>query len=263
MTVTGAASGRQGTGAAQASDVWPRATGSGERPEWTVLVPAFNEAAGLATAVRALLGALIGFQCSYEVLIVNDGSRDDTGRIADDLAASEPGVRVIHHSENRGIGAGLVTGIRHARGQWLILIPADLAIDLEDLALYRQASHHADIVVGVRSDSQDYSPYRRLVSRLNVLLAQRLFGLPLRQLSYISLYRLEVLSCQPIRYWRSAFFFTEILVRARDAGYRLREVDVRYVPRRSGRASGARLSLVARTACDLLRFWLDWRRKRA
>ncbi len=236
---------------------------SGEQPEWTVLVPACNEAAAIADTVRDVRQALDELGVSHEVLIVDDGSRDGTGAIADRLAAADPQVRVVHHPSNLGIGSGFATGVRHAHGQWLILIPADLAIDLGDLALYRRASREADIVVGVRSDRRDYSAYRQLVSRLNILLVQRLFRLPLRQFNYISLYRLAVLRRLPIRYHSSAFFFAEVLIRARDAGYRLAEVDVRYVPRRSGRATGARLGLVLRTGRDMLHFWLARCRKGA
>jgi glycosyltransferase involved in cell wall biosynthesis len=229
-------------------------------PELTVLMPAYNEAGALAASVSAVRAALDALGVVAEVLVVDDASVDGTGAVAEALAAADPGVRVVHHPANRGIGGGFVTGVAEAAGRWMILIPADLAMDLGELPKYlAAASAGADIVVGVRSDRRDYSPFRRLVSWLNIRSIQLLFGLDLRQFNYISLYRVAVLRALDITYWHSAFFFAEVLIKARDRGCRLVEVDVRYVPRASGRATGANRRLIADTGRDMLRYW--WLRR--
>ncbi len=222
-------------------------------------MPAYNEEAGLAHSVRQVLAKLDDLRVDAELLIVDDGSRDGTGDIADELAAGNERVRAVHHPVNRGIGAGFVTGVVQACGEWLILIPADLALDLDELPKYLEAAPAADIVVGIRSDRSDYTLFRRLVSWVNIRLIQTLFGMRQRQFNYVSMYRLDVLREIDIEYWRSAFFFAEIMIKAKALGRRLVEVEIRYVPRTTGRATGANLGLITRTVWDMFRFWLSTR----
>lgn len=248
------------------------------QPYLTVFIPAYNEMANLESCVQVLQAKLAELGVAAEVLIVDDGSRDGTGALAEELAGREQNLRVIHHAENRGIGAAFITAAAAARGEWLILIPADLALNPHDLRFYLEAAPRADVVVGLRSDRSDYTWPRRLVSWANILLVQRLFGMKERQFQYISMYRMAVLrqikstygshpnggkAEQGIEYWRSAFFLAEILIKARRLGYRLVEVEVRYTPRRAGRATGANPKLVLATLRDLLQFWLrsSWRHR--
>lgn len=227
----------------------------------TVFIPAYNEAANLEGCVQALQEKLAALGVEAEILIVDDGSQDGSGALADALAARWSNLRVIHHPTNRGIGAAFVTAVSAALGEWLILIPADLAMDLDDLARYLEAAPQADIVVGLRSDRSDYTWMRRLISWVNIRLVQVLFGMNLRQFQYISLYRASVLRQIEIEYWQSAFFLAEILIKARDQGLRLVEVEVRYLPRRAGRASGVRPMLILRTLRDLFHyFWVRQQR---
>jgi glycosyltransferase involved in cell wall biosynthesis len=229
------------------------------QPFLTVLVPAFDEEAGLARDMETLLAGLERLGTSYEVIIVDDASRDQTGLIADDLAVAHTRVRVVHHASNQGIGGGFVSGIAAAAGEWLILIPADLAMDVSELSIYLEAAREADVVVGVRSDRGDYSAWRRIVSWVNIRLIQLLFGMRERQFNYISMYRLAVLRQMRIEYWQSAFFHAETLIKAKALGYRLVEVEIGYVPRATGRATGARPRVILRTLCAMLSFWLRWR----
>jgi glycosyltransferase involved in cell wall biosynthesis len=228
----------------------------------TVLVPAYNEEAGLSANIELILAKLAELAIPTEVLIVDDASRDRTGAIAEELAVQHSAVRVVHHAVNQGIGGGMRTGIAEARGEWLILIPADLALDLDELRKYLHAARDADVVVGIRSDRRDYTPFRLLVSWVNIRLIQLLFNMRLRQFNYISMYRLEVLRRVGLEYWRSAFFHAEILIKAQRLGYRLVEVEICYVPRASGRATGARPRLIGRTVQDMFRYWWRWVRQK-
>lgn len=225
----------------------------------TVLMPAYNEAGGLAASVEALLRALDGYGVTYELLIVDDASTDTTGSVAEELAALHPQARVIHHAANEGIGGGFVSGVAAARGEWFILIPADLAMDLAELARYFAAAESADVLVGIRSNRSDYSGWRRAVSFANIELIRLLFGMRERQFNYITMYRLAVLRAMTIEYWRSAFFHAETIIKAKALGYRIAEVEVSYVPRGTGRATGARPALILATARDMLHYWLRLR----
>lgn len=226
------------------------------RPWLTVFVPAYNERAGLAQSVWRVLAVLDRFGVAAEVLIVDDASRDDTAAVAAAMAELDPRIRCVSHPHNLGLGSGLATAIAEARGDWLILVPADLAIDPVDLRRYFESSSNADIVVGVADVHVDYSWFRRLVHAANIRVVQILFGMRERQFQYICLYRVAVLRMLTIEYVRSAFFHAEVLIKAKALGARLVEVDVRYVPRQSGRAGGARSSLILRTLRDVATFWL-------
>jgi glycosyltransferase involved in cell wall biosynthesis len=225
----------------------------------TVLMPAYNEAGGLAVNVKALLAALDGYGVIYEVLIADDASTDGTGSLAEGLARVHPQVRVIHHAVNEGIGGGFLSGVAAARGEWFILIPADLAMDLAELQRYFAAAATADVLVGIRSDRSDYSGWRRIVSFVNIGLIQLLFGMRERQFNYITMYRSGVLREMTIEYWRSAFFHAETIIKAKALGYRIAEVEVDYVPRETGRATGARPALILATVRDMLHYWLRTR----
>lgn len=232
-------------------------------PFLTVFIPAYNEQENLERSVEALRARLAAFPVSYEILIVNDGSQDRTPALADELAARYAEVRTLHHPKNLGVGGALQTAIPQARGEWLILIPADLALEPSELIHYLEAAPKADVVVGLRSDRRDYTRFRRLISWINIRLIQLLFGMRLRQFQYISMYRTDFLRQVRLECWRSAFFLPEILIKARDQGLRLVEVEIRYLPRLGGRPTGAQPSLILRTVYDLFRFWLRWALARA
>jgi glycosyltransferase involved in cell wall biosynthesis len=228
------------------------------RPRLSVLIPAFNEAAGLAHCVELVYRRLVELETSAEILIVDDASHDDTAAIAERLAAANPDVRLVRHAVNGGIGRAFVTGVAAARGEWLILIPADLALQPSELSRYLDATRGADIVVGNRSDMSDYSFFRRLVHYANITLIRVLFGMPLRQFQYISLYRLALLRQMDIEFAGSAFMLAEILIKAHALGACLVEVPIRYLPRASGQATGARWKLIVATLRDMVTFWWRW-----
>jgi glycosyltransferase involved in cell wall biosynthesis len=225
----------------------------------TVFIPAFNEMDNLASSVEILLAKMDELGVKTEILIVDDGSRDGSAQRADELACQQDRVRCAHHARNLGIGMSFRSAVALAHGEWMIFIPADLALHPDELGRYFEAAPQADIVVGLRSDRSDYTWLRHLVSWTNIHLIQTLFGMKLRQFQYISMYRLDVLRKIDIEYWRSAFFLPEILIKARDRGFRLVEVEIRYAPRLSGKPTGAKLKLVVLTVIDIFHFWIRWK----
>ena len=94
-------------------------------------MPAYNEAENLPRNVPRLVEKLESFQEYFEIVIVDDASTDATAAIAVSLALQDPRVRLCRHGVNKGIGQGFVTAVQTAKGQFLILIPADLALDLD------------------------------------------------------------------------------------------------------------------------------------
>lgn len=229
------------------------------KPYLTIFMPAYNEEACLQENVEAVLKEMEALGVPVEILIVDDASQDHTGQVAEQLAITHTDVRVLHHAKNLGIGGAFLSAAAQAQGEWLILIPADLALEPRELGRYIQAAPQADVVVGLRSNRSDYTLARRIISWTNIHLIQLLFGMRERQFQYISMYRLEVLNRIKIEYWHSAFFLAEILIKAKALGCRMVQVEILYTPRLTGRATGAKLALLLRTVHDILSFWLQRR----
>lgn len=228
------------------------------KPYLTVFIPAYNEEENILDCINIVTAKLDEYGISYEVLVVDDGSRDQTGSIADGITEKHDLVRTHHHPHNKGMGAAFISALNLALGEWLILIPADLALVPDDLQCYLGAAPGADIVVGVSTNRSDYTPFRNLVSWINIRLIQILFRMQLRQFQYISMYRTGILRSMQIQYWQSSFFLAEILIKARDMRARLIEVEVRYAPRRGGKPTGAGPGLILRTVTALFHYWLHW-----
>ena len=226
-------------------------------PYVSVVVPAFNEEANLRSTVSLVRNKLDELGTTFEIIIVNDGSTDATARIAEELVKADNRIRLINHPCNRGPGSGVFTGIEASEGEFVIFIPADLALDIEELHKYIDASRSCDLVVGIRSDRRDYSIFRKFVSIVNITLIKLLFGMKERQFNYIHMYRRSMLERINIES-RGVFITAEIMIKARDLGYQLREVDITYVPRTAGKATCGNYRTIQNTVKDLFGFW--WKR---
>jgi glycosyltransferase involved in cell wall biosynthesis len=228
-----------------------------DTPYLTVLIPAYNEQAGIATTIQAISTELGQLALDYKILIVDDGSRDRTTSIVGQIAQVDLRVRLARHPRNLGIGAGIHTGIREARRQFMVFVPADLAMRPDQLRCYVDASRQADLVLGNRSDRRDYTWFRKLVSASNIFLIRSLFRLKRHQFAYINLYRVSILRQIRIE-TRGVFISHELIIKARDLGAVIEEVQIDYVPRQTGQATGARLSFVIHATLETLGSWCKW-----
>ncbi|MBI5693994.1 MAG: glycosyltransferase family 2 protein [Verrucomicrobia bacterium] len=228
-------------------------------PALSVIVPAYNEEALLADAIRRLHGALAELRLPAEILLVNDGSRDRTPEIADALARELPGL-VVAHQANQGIGGAFRTGAARATGDYLILWPADMPAAAEDLAPYVAEFGRADVIVGCRRRREGYNPLMLFNAWLYPKLVATLFGLRVRDVNWIHAYRRE--SFLRIRLTQRGIpMLAEALVRLRDQGARFAEVEVTMKARLGGVPSASRLRVMWRTLTGLFSFWWQWRRE--
>lgn len=220
--------------------------------------PAYNEQANIERAVRDALTVLPRFADTLEVIVVDDGSTDRTGEIADRLAAEDVRVRVVHHWPNRGYGAALRSGLEAARYDHVLFTDGDLQFDLTDLERLLPRLGRADVVVGYREKRAD-PPRRLFIAWVYNLLIRVLFAAPFRDVDCaFKLFRRQVFAGVPLSRVRSdgAFFSPELLLVLRAAGVRIEQVAVRHLPRRAGEEKGATPRVVARAIRDLLRLRL-------
>ena len=124
-------------------------------PGLSIVLPCHDEEANVAGAVRMASRAGRMNALAYEIIVVDDGSRDGTFAVATRLAAGDPHVRVLQHERNRGYGAALRTGIAAAHEPWVLLTDADLQFDLADLAGFVGLAADHDVIAGYRIKRND------------------------------------------------------------------------------------------------------------
>ncbi len=231
------------------------------RPELSLVFPAFDEARNLGPLLDRALAIGQRLAQRFEIIVVDDGSRDGTAALLAARAAEHEQIRLIRHPDNRGYGAALRAGLREAQGELVFFSDADLQFDLGELALLVTHARDFDIVAGFRAPRRD--PWgRRLLAACWGLGVRALFGLPVRDIDCaFKLFRRPVLQELPIQSL-SAFVNTEILVRARSAGFRIHQVPVSHHPRRHGRQSGANPRVIVRAVRELVSLYAELRRPR-
>ena len=229
-------------------------------PALSYFFPAHNEEANLEGLVEEALATLPGLAEAFEIVIVNDGSRDATGRIADDLTAANPGVvRAVHHPTNLGYGAALLSGFRAARHDHVAFTDGDRQFRVADVGRLvdrMAAADSPEIVVGYRIKRAD-PLVRTLYARAYRLANRIFFGLTVRDVDCAcKLFRREALEGLAVASG-GAFFSAELLIKLRAAGRSIAEVGVPHHPRTAGAATGARPSVVFRAVRDFWRLRLE------
>lgn len=224
--------------------------------------PAHDEEANLRGLVEEALEVLPTLADTFEIIAVDDGSRDRTGAIADELAAAHPDiVRAVHHPANRGYGEALRSGFAASRYEFVAFTDGDRQFRVADLGrlIERQAAPDAPaVVVGYRIRRAD--PMVRTLYAKAYRLANRIFfGLQVRDVDCAcKLFRRETL--EGIRVESGgAFFSAELLIRLRVRGHEVAEVGVPHYPRTAGSPTGAKPSVIWRAVKDFwslrLRLW--------
>ncbi len=218
--------------------------------------PAHNEEANLRGLVDEALETLPTLAEVWEIVIVNDGSRDATGSIADELTAAHPGlVRAVHHPTNLGYGAALLSGFRAARHDLVAFTDGDRQFRVADVGRLTErlaAADNPDVVVGYRIKRAD--PLVRTVYAKAYRVANLVwFGLSVRDVDCAcKLFRRSALEGIAVESG-GAFFSAELLIKLRAAGRTVVEVGVPHHPRTAGSPTGAKPSVVFRAVRD---FWL-------
>jgi len=222
----------------------------GPAPELSLVFPVLDEAENLAELITGACKVGEELDTSFEVIVVNDGSQDESAEIIDDWAARDPRVRPIHHAHNSGYGAALRSGLSEARGKHIFFSDADLQFDLAQLRNLLVHSPDYDIVAGYRSPRRDPWP-RSLIAGLWGAGVRIIFGLRVRDIDCaFKLFDRRVIETIPLASV-GAFINTELLVRAQASGFRIRQVPVEHRRRRHGRQRGAHPRVLIKACLEL------------
>lgn len=228
----------------------------------TVAMPAYNEAENIEAMVEDVIQMMDTLADDYEVIVVDDGSRDATAQVVKSLEGRYPQVRLVQHEVNQGYGAAVFSGLTSASKELVFFTDSDRQFDLQEIKKLLDYIDQADLVVGYRAPRRD--PFMRKLNGWGwSLLVTLLFGYTARDIdcAFKLMYRTVITRLQDEVKSRGATFSAEFLVRAKRAGFRIQEVPIRgHRPRVAGSQTGARLDVIVRAFKELLRFRIDlWR----
>lgn len=220
------------------------------RPSVSVFFPCYNEEENVERTTRAAVKACQRLFDDWEVIIVNDGSRDRTGEIADHLAATIEGVRAVHNTPNRGYGGALQRGFAEARKSYIFYTDGDGQFDFEEMEKLLPLMRKYDIVSPYRIDRQD--PFhRKLNAKCWGMLVNALFGIHVKDIDCAFKMFPRRLFEQIELHSEGALIDTEILARARRLGYTIGQIGVHHYARTAGESTGANPKVILRAFAEL------------
>ncbi len=227
-------------------------------PSISGVMPAYNEEANIGFMIEEMDRVLSSITDDYEIIVVDDGSKDGTAQRVLEKASLHPKVRLIRHEKNKGYGAAVYSGITAATKELIFFTDSDRQFKLDELKNLLPLIGEADLVAGYRPKRMD-PWYRVLFGWGWSFLVTILFGYTVRDIDCaFKLFRREVIEkVGPQIQSFGATFSAEFLVRAKRAGFKFREVPVTHLPRLAGQQTGARLNVITRAFKEL--FLLRWR----
>ncbi|MCX5632600.1 MAG: glycosyltransferase family 2 protein [Phycisphaerae bacterium] len=216
----------------------------------SVFFPCFNEQDNVGRAIKSAIDVLSPLKIDFEIIVVNDGSKDKTGEIADGIAAENKNIKVVHHNINRGYGAALQSGFKAATKEYVFYTDGDGQFDIKELPLLFKYMDDYDIVTGYRIERQD-----NLIRKINAFcwttMVNLLFGMKIKDMDCaFKLYRHSVFDNIKLES-TGALINTEIFARAKNKGYKIFQIGVHHYPRTAGVQTGAKLRVILRAFKEL------------
>ncbi len=230
-------------------------------PAISVFLPSHNEEGNVERVVRSYLAELPRVADDFEIIVVDDGSRDRTGEIAERLAAENSHVKVVRHRVNQGYGGAVISGIRTATKQYVLLCDGDGQFDPSDLERLTPFVPEYDVVAGRRVRRADHL-IRRINGKAWTVLVRVLLGITISDIDCgFKLFKREKLEGMDLRA-HGAMISTELMARLAGRNAKVIEVDVKHLPRLTGEQSGANLKVVARAFKELIALYRELRDER-
>jgi len=224
-------------------------------PGLTVFFPAYNDSGTIASMVVSAVLAAGRLTPDFEVIVINDGSRDATPLILDELARVYPQVRIVHHQRNRGYGGALRSGFAHATKEWIFYTDGDAQYDPWEMSvLWERKSPGIDLVNGYKISRSD--PFHRIViGRLYHNMVKLLFGLKVRDVDCDFRLMRRAIFDRVTLTKNSGVICLEMMTKIQDAGFTIAEAPVHHYHRAYGKSQFFNFSRIAKTAADVMKLW--------
>jgi glycosyltransferase involved in cell wall biosynthesis len=218
----------------------------------SVFFPCYNEALNVENLVLEAIQVLSHSVRKYEILIINDGSTDKTGLIAERLSKVYEHVRVIHHKKNEGYGAALISGLSNSVYEWIFFTDGDHQFFISEIQVLLNEIDDHDLIIGYRKARRD-PWYRILYGHIWTRLVRRLFGLKLRDINcafkLIKKTALDGVSLHS----SGAVINTELLAKMKLSGASIKQVGISHRPRMFGRQTGGSPKVILKAYMELFK----------
>ncbi len=223
--------------------------------ELSVFFPAFNEEGNIENTVNKAQAFLESLKIKYEILVIDDGSKDRTAQIVEELAGKNSKIKLVSHPKNLGYGSVLKTGFREARYEWVAFSDSDGQFDITELKSLIERSNQADLILGYRLNRAD-SLLRKVFTFGWGMIARVLLGLNVKDYScgFKLIKKIAFDKTLPLE-GEEKVTQIEFLVKAKRFGYKFAEVGVHHFPRLYGHPTGAKLSVVIKSLIDVFKLW--------
>lgn len=215
--------------------------------EISIVIPAFNEEKNIVAAIDSVVSALSGIVDSYEILVINDGSKDRTGLLAEEKAKQNPQIRVLHNEVNGGYGFSLVRGIKAAKKFYISVFPGDNDMDGSSFRDIVKETGNADLIISYMGDMKNRSFLRRVLSRTFILMMNAVFGLRLRYFNGAFVCKREIIQSLSIKGTGLAVV-AECVVRMIKAGCSYKEVRFEHTGRKAGKSTALTMKSIKSVA---------------
>jgi len=226
-------------------------------PGLTVFFPAYNDSGTIASMVVSAVLAAGRLTTDFEVIVINDGSRDATPLILDELARVYPQVRIVHHQANRGYGGALRSGFASASKEWIFYTDGDAQYDPGELSvLWARRGPDVDLVNGYKISRSD--PFHRiLIGRIYHNAVRLLFGLKVRDVDCDFRLMRRAIFDRVTLTKNSGVICLEMMKKIQDAGFAIAEAPVHHYHRAYGKSQFFNFPRITRTAIDVLKLWWE------
>lgn len=221
----------------------------------SLVFPAYNEVDNIEHVIRDALDVLPQHTETFEIIPVNDGSRDDTGRVIDHLASEDARLRPVHHPVNKGYGEALKSGFKASRHDYVMFMDADRQFKVADIQRLAPFVASHDIVAGFRMERSD-PMHRRINAEIFNLAVRILFGVHMRDLDCaFKIFRGEQLRSLNLT-TSGALINAEIQAKLRRQGATLQQVGVPHYPRVAGSSTGGSMRVIMRAMKEIIMLWV-------
>ncbi|OGE26988.1 hypothetical protein A3C32_02295 [Candidatus Daviesbacteria bacterium RIFCSPHIGHO2_02_FULL_41_14] len=226
----------------------------------SVFFPAYNEEKNIEDTVKKAVNVIKELKLDkWEIIIVNDGSKDKTGEVADNLSQNISNVRVVHQL-NGGYGMAVRGGFYNSKYDWIVYTDSDGQFDFSEINKFLELTDQADAIWGYRIKRQD--PLFRLLNAQGWKLALWIFfGLSLQDVDCgFKMIKKEIIDKIPkLESTRGGMVNAELAIKAKKYGFKIAQVGVNHYPRIHGKPTGANIRVIIQSFIDLFKLWLKLR----